>query len=163
MRVCGIDPGMTGALAILGSAGVAVTDMPVFNGRVDGMQIHKILEKMEPDIVYIEDTQPMPKNGSIASFKLGLNTGVVLGVLHTENLPTIRVRPSQWKRKMGLIGKPKDAVRGVVCEIYPQMREKVRLVKHQGRADAIMIARYGLYDQIHHQTGEDDDRSDATT
>ena len=155
MRVVGIDPGMTGAIAITGDGhGVAVTDMPVFNGRVDGMEVHRILGKMEPDVVYIEDTQPMPRNGSIASFKLGMNTGIVVGVVHTEGLAMVRVKPSVWKRKMGLISKPKDAVRGLVCELYPQMQQKVRLVKHQGRADAIMIARYGLYDQIHQHQEE---------
>ena len=150
MIVVGVDPGITGALSIFDRGHCeAVHDMPVFDTRVDGRAVAELLTSVEPDVVVIEDTQPMPKNGSIASFKLGLNTGIVLGVAQAEGFSIWRVRPAMWKRWNGLTGKPKDACRGLVVELFPDMAERVRLVKHQGRADAILIGRYGVYQNIH--------------
>jgi crossover junction endodeoxyribonuclease RuvC len=163
MRILGIDPGITGAIShFIGGRLDEVIDMPVFDSRVDGGQIAQILTFTNAQLVVIEDTQPMPKNGSIASFKLGLNTGIVIGAVQGQEIPLIRVRPSTWKRKMGLIGKPKDAARGLVVELYPKIADDVRLVKHQGRADAILIGRYGVFDQIHQYQREDDETEPAT-
>jgi crossover junction endodeoxyribonuclease RuvC len=154
--ILGIDPGITGAIShFIDGRLDEVIDMPVFDTRVNGRELDDIVAFTKPDCCYLEDTQPMPKNGSIASFKLGLNTGIVIGVIQAAGVSLIRVRPATWKRKMGLIGKPKDAVRGLVVELYPDIADGVRRVKDQGRADAIMIGRYGVYDQIHNQTGED--------
>ena len=162
MIICGIDPGITGAIShFIDGRLDEVIDMPVLAGRVDGHQLEEMFGFIKPDFFYLEDTQPMPKNGSIASFKLGLNTGIVIGVVQAMHLPLIRVRPATWKRKMGLIGKPKDAVRGVVVELYPDIADGVRRVKDQGRADAIMIGRYGVYDRIHTEKEEPDEAAEA--
>jgi crossover junction endodeoxyribonuclease RuvC len=164
MRILGIDPGITGAIShFIGGRLDEVIDMPVFDTRVDGGQIAEILAFTAAELVVIEDTQPMPKNGSIASFKLGLNTGIVIGAVQGHEVPLIRVRPSTWKRWAGLIGKPKDAARGLVIELYPQIADDVRLVKHQGRADAILIGRYGVYHQIQTDKSEEDDEAEPAT
>ncbi len=150
MIVLGVDPGITGAIShFIDGRLDEIIDMPVFDTRVDGTQLAEILEFTNPDVVYLEDTQPMPKNGSIASFKLGLNTGIVIGVVQASKTALVRIRPSAWKRRMGLIGQSKDRARGLVTELYPGAADSVRLVKHHGRADAILIGRYGVYDQIH--------------
>ena len=76
MNIVGIDPGVTGALALFRDGTLAdVEDMPVFDGRADGSWIGHYLEQWEAEVVYLEWAQPMPKNGSIASFSLGLNSG----------------------------------------------------------------------------------------
>jgi len=146
--VVGIDPGITGAIAVLCDGRlISVIDMPVNDGRCDGGELTEILEAIVihyETFVFVEDTQPMPKNGSIASFKLGLNTGVVLGVVQALSLPLRRVRPSEWKRGQGLIGKTKNASRGLASEIYPTFANQFRLVKNDGRAEAALIARHGV-------------------
>ncbi len=146
--VVGVDPGMTGALAVITDGHlISVIDMPINEGRADGAELSEILEAVvmkAETYIFVEDTQPMPKNGSIASFKLGLNTGIVLGVIQSMSLPLRRVRPSDWKRGQGLIGKTKSASRGLASELYPDFANQFRLVKNDGRAEAALIARHGL-------------------
>jgi crossover junction endodeoxyribonuclease RuvC len=147
--VIGIDPGVTGAIAaIYNGKLIEIIDMPVHDTRASGSEIASIIRDMAvaaDDIeIYVENTQPMPRNGSIASFKLGLNTGIVCGVVETLGHPLHRVRPVEWKRKMGLIGKDKDASRGLARELFPDFRERLTLKKHDGRAEAALIARYGM-------------------
>lgn len=142
MIVVGIDPGVTGAIAVLtGGTLSAVKDMPIADGRCAGYDVYDFLEDLEPEVVVVEDTQPMPKNGSIASFKLGLNTGIVLGVAQSLGYPIVRMRPVDWKRANGLIGKSKDASRYLASELWPSHRDKFKLVKHDGRAEAALIGR----------------------
>lgn len=145
----GIDPGVTGAIAVIhGGHLKAVYDMPINDSRADGAEVAAILNDIAvaSDIasVFIEDTQPMPKNGSIASFKLGYNTGVIVGVVQGLSYPLRRVRPVIWKRESGLIGKDKTASRGLATELYPSHAADFRLAKHDGRAEAALIARWGL-------------------
>lgn len=154
MIVVGIDPGITGGLAcFVGGVLHDTVDMPVFDTRVDGSAVCALFDTWEPDVIYIEDVHAMPKNGSIASFKLGLNTGIVTGVVHALGISMRRVSPSVWKRSMGIRGK--DAARQLVAEVYPAHASKVALVKHHGRADAVLIGRYGVFDQVRERNEQD--------
>ncbi|HEX5016009.1 MAG TPA: hypothetical protein VFX15_00310 [Actinomycetes bacterium] len=147
MIIVGIDPGITGALAcFVGGVLHDTVDMPVFDTRVDGSAVCALFDTWEPDVIYIEDVHAMPKNGSIASFKLGLNAGIVTGVIHALGISMRRVSPSVWKRSMGI--RDKNAARQLVAEVYPAHANKVALVKHHGRADAVLIGRYGVFDQV---------------
>lgn len=149
MNLVGIDPGITGALALFMDGRLhELYDMPVFDGRADGAGIATTLGIWAPDAVFLEWTQPMPKNGSIASYSLGLNSGIVIGVIQTLGLPLHRVRPAAWKLAMGLRGKPKAASRGLATELFPDCAAQFRRVKDDGRAEAALIARYGAYQMI---------------
>lgn len=149
MRVIGIDPGINGAFALHdGGVLTALEDMPTFDTRVDGAAVREILNKMNPDCVYIENTQPMPRNGSIASFKLGLNTGIVIGVVQTLSHPLFRIRPQQWKSKMGVSRLDKNGIRGIVREMYPDWHSCFARVKDHDRAEAVLISRYGVAQMI---------------
>ena len=144
--IVGVDPGLTGGLAVIHDGKlVGVEAMPTHDGRADGAQVDQILMDWEPDVVYVEKTQPMPKNGSIASFSLGLNTGIVLGAVTANRFSLVMPRPIEWKRKMGLIGKDKNASRGLARELFPEFRERFMRVKDDGLAEACLIARYGFF------------------
>ena len=164
MNIVGIDPGITGALAFWRDGTVyAIHDMPVFDGRADGAQIATYLISGARDGVYLEWTQPMPKNGSIASYSLGLNSGIVIGVIQTLGIPLYRVRPAAWKLAMGLRGKPKAASRGMATELFPEFAPLFRRVKDDGRAEAALIARYGAYQNIRQtMTGGDENEEAAS-
>jgi hypothetical protein len=149
VRVVGIDPGVTGALALHdGGKLVGVEDMPVYDGRTDGHDLADMLEAWQPDVIYIEQTQAMPKNGSIASFSLGMNSGIIIGVCGALSHPFVRVRPVTWKRKMSVLQKDKNGVRGIVREIYPEWADTFKRVKDHNRAEAVLISRYGVSDQL---------------
>ena len=126
-----------------------VVDMPVFDGTASGEGIAHILGTWLPDTVVVEHVQPMPKNGSIASFSLGKNYGIVLGVAGAMSYPLVKIRPNEWKKRMGLLKKPKSASRGMATELWPNHASSFRLTKHDGRAEAALIARAHAYDLIH--------------
>lgn len=149
MRVIGIDPGITGAIA-LHDAGrlTALQDMPVFDSRVDGAAVATLLREMKPDCVYIETSHAMPRNGSIASFSLGMNTGIVIGVVQSLSHPLFRITPVRWKMKMGVKRLDKNALRGVVREMYPDWQSCFARVKDHNRAEAVLISRYGVSQMI---------------
>jgi crossover junction endodeoxyribonuclease RuvC len=143
--VVGIDPGVTGALAVHdGGVLTAIHDLPVLGGRVDGTAMADLLLDIVPHDVFLENTQPMPKNGSIASYSLGLNTGIIIGVVSSLSYPLTRVRPSTWKQKMGVSRMDKNAIRGVVRELYPSWAGWFARVKDHDRAEAVLISRYGV-------------------
>ena len=142
--ICGIDPGVTGALAVH-KAGrlIDVVDLPVLGKRVDGAALRELLSGEEM-LVFLEDTHAMPKNGSIASFSLGLNTGIIIGVVESLSHPLVRVRPAAWKKKMSVTRQDKNALRGVVRELYPDWADYFTRVKDHNRAEAVLISRYGV-------------------
>ena len=149
--VVGVDPGVTGAYAVhKRGALIAVVDLPTHDGRIDGAALYSLLHWPEADdvVVYLENTQPMPKNGSIASFSLGLNTGIIIGVVQSLRHPLVRVRPAAWKRKMAVTKLDKNGLRGIARELYPEWADHFARVKDHNRAEAVLISRYGVANQL---------------
>ena len=154
--IVGVDPGITGALAVhIDGRLTAISDMPVYDGRTDAKALRDILEVWGPDCVFVEHTQPMPKNGVIASFSLGQNTGIILGVLGAMRHPYVRVRPQAWKSKMSVSRKDKNAIRGIVRELYPQHAHMFKRVMDHNRAEAVLISRYGVAHQLQEMNADD--------
>jgi hypothetical protein len=91
--------------------------------------------------VYIEESQPMPNQGSRSMFTIGLGYGLWIGLLTTLQLPYTPIRPGIWKRSLAL-GKDKEASRLRAMQLYPGA--DLRLKKHHGRAEALLLASYGL-------------------
>lgn len=148
--IVGVDPGITGALAFYNNGSLmAVHDMPVLDGQADGGAIATLLDNFSPDWVVVEHVQPMPKNGSIASFSLGKNYGIILGVCTALRHPLVKIRPNEWKKRNGLLRKPKSASRLLATELWPQHAGEFRRVKDDGRAEAALIARAHAFDLIH--------------
>ena len=73
-------------------------------------------------------------------FTCGLGMGVWLGILAALALPHSRVRPQVWKKAFSL-GKDKEAARLRAMQLFPGA--ELRLKKHHGRAEALLLARYG--------------------
>jgi hypothetical protein len=163
MRIIGIDPGVTGAMATMADGRMAdVSDLPMLDGTLQVVEFIDYLRYALPDMVVVEDTQPMPKNGSIASFKLGLNTGLIRAAIQATELPLTRVKPVVWKRHLGLIGTNKDRSLLLARELYPHLNHQLRLAKHHNRADACLITRWYAGTQIHAMNGDSYDRPAAT-
>lgn len=167
MRVVGIDPGLTGALVLLDDAlpdfNVDALDMPMREFQnskakfIDGEQVVAFLKFHRPDRIVIElvssrpARQPGKGQGIASTFQFGNSFGgVVAAAIASGCQDIILVTPAVWKRKFGLLGTVKDAARLLAREFYPAAADAVfKLKKHGGRADASLIARYGL----EHTTG----------
>lgn len=141
MNVVGIDPGLTGAIALVSNERLLqVWDMPVINGHVDVLGLGDVLDECEYiDTVVIEHLHAMPR-GSKASWSLGYSVGAIEAVVVMASHPLVRLSPQAWKKSLGLTGKDKSASRALAIERWPKMRDEFRLVKHDGRAEAALIA-----------------------
>lgn len=159
--IIGIDPGLTGAIAILGSGGPRLTQMPTVaraNGkgrRVNPVRVHALL-KNTPKLIVIEQVRAMPskggkrKMGAQSSFNFGEGFGAVWTAAMLSGVPVHFVEAARWKRRAGLIGKPKEAALTLARQLYPDATESLRHGRGYGtkdeaigRADALLIARFG--------------------
>jgi crossover junction endodeoxyribonuclease RuvC len=139
VRIVGVDPGLTGALALLQDGELTdVVDMPVLDRRVQAPEIVRLLQRWSPTVVVVEEINAMPR-GSIASFSLGYSMGTLVAAVQTSSHPLARITPSEWKRIMRLT-RDKNLSRRMATEMWPHKRDEFRLAKHDGRAEAALIA-----------------------
>lgn len=153
MRI-GIDPGLQGALALLdGDECLEVIDMPVMllgknRHQVNAAELAKILAgwkeraRLAPLCTFLERVAAMPGQGVASMFNFGVTYGAVQGILGALQIPMVLVSPQLWKKRAGLLGKNKDAARTLAQQLYPTV--DLAHKKDVGRADAILIARFGL-------------------
>ena len=149
----GIDPGLTGAIAWLDQNDkfIDVWDMPVMQKgtkgnkkQVNPVELANIIREITREcdcIAYVELVSAMPGQGVTSMFNFGDGFGCIRGVLAALQVPVEFVTPQSWKSRAGLKGKDKDAARTKAINLYPMA--SLSRKKDIGRADAIMIARYG--------------------
>lgn len=166
--IIGIDPGQTGAIcSMVDGRAIALRDMPTcakLHGKgqeVNAAELASILMEMKAGYpraeVVLEQVGNMARRrknafgvvinaqqGSSSMFSFGDSFGVIRGVCGALQLPIHRVRPEWWKKKAGLIGKEKDAARTLAIQLHPEIADMLTRKKDTGRADAILIARFGL-------------------
>lgn len=150
----GIDPGKSGAIAVLvPSKNVcSVYDMPVaHDGKKNRYEILALLALLQPcqnckdctkPQAICEEVHAMPTNGAVGNFEFGYGLGVMHTVLTALGIPFKRVTPQTWKKHFSLIGKNKEASRLRALELFPNMQEELKLKKHDGRAEALLMAEY---------------------
>lgn len=141
MRIIGVDPGLTGALALHGPTGmIEVADMPTVDGAVDAYTLTAILAEWgSVDRVIVEAQQAMPRQGVASTFKTGANYGRILGVLAALQRPVTHVTASTWTKALH-VGSDKAAHRRRAQDEWPYLADRFARVKDDGRADACLIA-----------------------
>jgi hypothetical protein len=146
MTIIGIDPGKTGAVAVLWEGGASdVIDMPP---SPVGLRAELGIEDqpLSPSprfVAYVEKQQAMPKQGVSSTFKIGQSYGEILGVFGALSIRVVTVTPVKWKTAMGLRGKDKDASRALAMRLFPQLAGELQRKKDHGRAEALLIAEWG--------------------
>ena len=153
MIIIGIDPGISGALAILeGKRVMKIIDMPVMSEgkknkrQLNSAQLVKLLkdnisEKDEVSVV-VEQVNAMPGQGVTSMFNFGQTFGAIKGVCAALGLPIFFVRPSKWKKHFELINSSKDSSRTKAIEMYPSLSDDLARKKDVNKSDAILIARF---------------------
>ena len=153
MKRLGIDPGLSGAIAILENKKVlTLFDMPVMaegkknKKQLNSAQLVKIIQEntlKEEDIsVVVEQVNAMPGQGVTSMFNFGQSFGVLKGICSAMRLPMFFVRPAKWKRYYNLINSEKDASRTRAIEIFPDFSSQLSKKKDSNKADAILIASF---------------------
>lgn len=148
MITIGIDPGNTGAIAVIDDTNsvVELHDMPLMaNGKKQQVNPAALTEMLAPwrgyAVVRVERVSAMPGQGVSSMFNFGMGFGVIQGVVAALGIPIELVTPQSWKKKANLIGKDKDNARTLAQQLYPGA--SLARKKDIGRADAILIARFG--------------------
>lgn len=146
--ILGIDPGNSGAIAALWDDGtVDAIDMPVVDKIVNGTLLHgalRIMQGEDPvDLVVIEAVHSMPKQGVASSFKFGRAFGIAEGVVAGLGWRHTLVTPQTWKKAMGCTA-DKERSRRLAIERWPDRADLFKLKKHDGRAEAALMAAFGL-------------------
>ncbi len=151
--VIGIDPGLSGALAALDTQGrvVEVRDMPVLltsSGRrtVNVLVLRDVLYSLLPiRACWVETVAAMPTDSRVAAFAFGRSVGALEAACLLSAVPVQRVTPQAWKRAAGLpAGAPKAASVETALRLLPGCAPYLTRAKDHGRADALLIARYGV-------------------
>lgn len=153
----GVDPGLSGAIAILADGvPIAVHDMPTM-ARKSGKQevscamIAHLLKDIGSQgfygahysaVIELVGANPVAgrRQGSTSMFNFGKSCGRAEGVIVGKGIPLVEVTPKVWKAHHGMIGADKDASRGVVMRRWPDATKWVMRKKDDGRADACLIA-----------------------
>lgn len=151
IRQIGIDVGNNGAIALLVDGKLeTVVDMPVveiqrgktMKRQVSAQALVGIIKEMNPTHAAVEKVASMPNQGVSSMFAFGRSAGVIEGVLAALEVPVSYVQPAVWARTMNK-GYGKDASRHRAMELNPDKQELFKLVKHDGRAEAVLIAMWG--------------------
>src|SRR6516162_4180408 len=155
MRICGIDPGIRGGLAIVeindGAAPqlVDAVDIPVTGvgakERVDVLAIRTWIAAHQPEHALIERAQAMPKQGASSGFKYGRAVGAIEAVIALCGVPLTIVEPTAWKKFHALRGKDKELSRQRALQLFPAAHALLAHKKDHGRAEAMLVALYGAY------------------
>jgi hypothetical protein len=163
MTIIGIDPGVTGAIAwISDDRGVCIWDTPTLRtldkkGKIrtlyDAVRMGGLLRDMKAReyCAYIEKVVAMPRMkdgkpmtmGATSMLGYGYGYGLWIMALTMLEIPYTEVHPATWKaRAMMGMPKGKDADILRAQQLYPTA--DIKLKKHHGRADALLIAHYGM-------------------
>lgn len=148
----GIDPGQTGAIALLadgdfgGFIDMPVVPRPAGGNHIDAVTLAASLRGVFSShpgahvFAVLEEVSAMPKQGVSSTFRFGESYGVIRGVLGALGIPFMQVRPDRWKRYLQLAGKEKDVARTVAIQRFPTAAAQLTRKKDIGRADALLIA-----------------------
>lgn len=159
MICLGIDPGLTGGLALVeGREGEPpllrwLAVMPTDERGVDAVELGKILSEAfayRPHRICLERVSAMPGQGVTSMFSFGQAYGTVIGALGASGARPELVTPRAWRKYLGL--GPADpklrkaANRSLAAALFPGqpfLASPRCRVPHGGLIDAVLIALYG--------------------
>lgn len=155
MVVGGIDPGFKGGLAFWDGASLRTYAMPILEvefmkkGKrrkrsvLDLTRLRNILAQEKPDAILLEQVNARPGQGTTSMFRFGQSYGQVQGIVVALNIELLHVPPQLWKRAYALT-QDKDMSLERARALFPANLLDFRLKKHEGVAEASLIARYGF-------------------
>lgn len=147
--ILGIDPGLSGSLAFMDDE-LLIYDIPTLNIERNGKNKRQIdlpnllynLKLYPITHCYLENVHAMPGQGVSSMFQMGRGYGQIEMGLAALNIPTTYITSQVWKKSLA-VPKDKDGARQRASQLMPQWAHNWPLKKHDGRAEAALIALYG--------------------
>jgi hypothetical protein len=154
--ILGVDPGLTGAIALYDRRSqklIDVIDMPVTpyknskgqkRTRIEPYSVATFVDAYCDQIVgaVIEEVGAAPNQGVVTTFKFGFVTGVIHGIIAANMIQIHTVKPAVWKTILNL-SQDKNLSRIKAQELFPDFKKRFDLKKHDGRAEAALLAKFG--------------------
>lgn len=148
MTYIGIDPGISGAMAIVyGDPALRPYAFPF--DEEDYVSTMRDLVAFEAERrgavkAVVEHVHSMPKQGVASSFKFGQNFGWILGALSAIGISYELVNPQKWKREFSCTSDKNTSI-AVARRMFPDVSllatPKCRK-PHDGMAEALLMAEY---------------------
>lgn len=157
MKILGIDPGRSGAAALITGGGGFSRELEVYDlpfdeeGVLDYRAYRDLIVRLAPDIAYAENVWPRSSRapnakdgmGFITSNKFMKSVGALEGITACHVPDCHKVTPVSWKRRFGLLKTTKTASRTMAATLWPKHAAIFKRVKDDGRAESVLIATYG--------------------
>lgn len=169
IRMLGIDPGISGAAAILRCDGpmpvvVAAIDLPVVEspkrGRatahreINALALGEWIVAQRPDLCVLERVQAMPaipdpvtgvrrQMGAASAFAFGATFGDIRTTIALAGVPLVYVTPRSWKKYFGMAGPDKEASRQKALQLFPAAADFLTRKKDHARAESMLMALFG--------------------
>jgi crossover junction endodeoxyribonuclease RuvC len=156
----GIDPGLDGAVAAIDdSRVVGIWDAPTVTVKKSGKgskrmyvpaQMSRILSSLacspgvDRAVIGLELVRSRPGQGVTSMFSMGHGVGLWEGIIAALGIESVQLTPQKWKKAMlgGLGGEDKNASIVQALRLHPSAAEYLTLKKHDGRAEALLMATY---------------------
>lgn len=157
--IIGIDPGLKGAIAILDGDDLRVYDMPVLEYTLGSGKTRTELNlgrlasyiRSTEGIAYMEAINGRSQGRGFTEFRFGEAYGMSKAALVLTGTPYNLVSPQKWKsyfglkKTKGMTGPEfKTLSRELAMQKFPAKANRFKRKKDDGRAEAALIALYGL-------------------
>jgi crossover junction endodeoxyribonuclease RuvC len=146
--ILGVDPGLTGALALHRGRQWVLLDMPVIGTgtkrQINAAVLFAFLCENKPDHAFVEYASTRPGQGRASGFRYGDAYGQVKAVLACAEVPYTIVTPQVWKKHAGLHGPDKEQSRQRALQLFPDQQANLASKLDHARAEAMMISHYGV-------------------
>lgn len=164
--IIGIDPGFSGAICVItfdenksfdtpsltdiwdtplrSEDGNVLTSEGGGRQEIDARKVGEMVGRYSKGsvIAFVERVASSPQMGVVSSFRFGQGYGVIQGVLAAKGIPTQLISPQVWKSHFELSSNKKKSLE-LIRTLYPRQRHLFKLEKHDGRAEACLIAHFG--------------------
>lgn len=157
---CGIDPGFSGAIALMNAAGTTcrVWKMPVIEKEKDRQReidlgllrdCFSVLARFPRVCVGVEWPTTRPGEAAEASERFGRQKGYLEAFCYLKNLDYFKIAPNLWKGRLGLDGKDVAGANERAAKLYglyyPDHTGLIRGLRGgilDGPLDALLIAHF---------------------
>ena len=144
MVFVGIDPGKSGAMAIIGTGQNPFIRVVPYGDRdyAEVLRYHGEYDTFGGCVV--ERVNAMPGQGVTSMFSFGENYGFIQGLLTAFNVPYELVRPAKWKKEFGVTSDKNTSI-SVAKRLFPNaslFRTERCRKEDDGIAEALLIAEY---------------------
>lgn len=145
MLAIGIDPGKSGALAVIytdeNNAPFRIRVVPFDEGVYNQMLTTSIDDRI---VCCLEKVGAMPGQGVVSMFNFGKNLGFIEGLLQAHEIPYQLVPPQTWKKEFSLSSDKQTSI-DVCKKLFPNINllATPRSRKESdGMAEALLMAEY---------------------